>query len=60
MANNLFNQLNNQQTNNFNMNPRIQQIMNLIKQSGMSPKDLFYAKAKEMGVDPNSILNQLK
>lgn len=55
MANNLFQQLNQVQNNN----PQIQQIMNLVKQSGMTPKDLFYQKSREMGIDPNSIISQL-
>lgn len=59
MANSLFNQIN-QQTSNNQINPQIQQVINMVKESGMSPKDLFYKKAQEMGVDPNTILSQLK
>lgn len=60
MANSLYNQLNQQLQNNMMMNPQIQSIMNLVKESGKSPKELFFQKAKEMGVDPNTILSQLK
>lgn len=38
----------------------IQQMMEYVKQSGMSPKSLFYAKAHQMGVDPNKIIQQLQ
>lgn len=40
-------------------NPQVGMIMNMAKGKG-GLKNLFYTKAKEMGVDPNSILNQLK
>ncbi len=40
-------------------NPQLKEIMNLV-QSGKSPKDLFYEKAKEMGVNPEEILQYLK
>lgn len=41
-------------------NPQAKQIMDLIRTSGQSPKDLFYTMAKQKGVDPNQILNMLK
>lgn len=41
-------------------NPQMGQIMNMINQSGMSPKQLFMAQAQKMGVNPNDIINQLK
>ena len=40
-------------------NPQLKEIMNMM-QSGKSPKDLFYEKANEMGVDPNMIISQLQ
>ncbi len=58
--NNLFQSLQNQQMNNVLNNPQLNQVLKLIKQSGKSPKELFYDKAKEMGVDPDSILNKLR
>ena len=41
-------------------NPQMQQAMELIKASGNEPKRAFYALAEQKGVDPDSILNQLK
>lgn len=41
-------------------NPQFKQVMNMIQQSGKSPKDLFYEMAKQKGVNPDDILNQLK
>lgn len=43
-----------------NNNPQMKSVMDMIKKSGKSPKDLFYEKANEMGVDPESILSQLR
>ena len=61
MANNLYNQLNQQLQNNLmQSNPQLQSIMKMIKESGMTPKELFFQKAREMGVDPNTIHSQLK
>lgn len=61
MANSLYNQLNQQLQNNIiQSNPQLQAVLRMVKESGMSPKDLFFQKTKEMGVDPNSILSQLK
>lgn len=63
MANQLYNQLSQnlqqQMINNLMSNPQYTQIMNEIKSSGMSPKDYFYQKTKQMGIDPQSILSQL-
>ena len=41
-------------------NPQMQQAMDLIKASGNDPKRAFYALAEQKGIDPNSILDQLK
>lgn len=35
-------------------------MLNLVKQSGMSPKELFMKKANEMGVNIPDVLNQAK
>lgn len=38
---------------------RVTQILQEVQNSGMSAEELFYKKAKEQGVDPNSILSLL-
>ena len=43
-----------------NQNPQVKEAVNFINQSGKSPKDAFYALAKQRGVDPNEILRQLQ
>lgn len=56
MASTLF-QNSQSQNNNPMINPQVRQIMELVSQSGMSAKDLFYKKAKEMGIsDPDEYL----
>lgn len=40
-----------------NQNPQVQQ---LIQQHGGDPRQAFYATCQQMGVDPESILSQLK
>lgn len=54
MASNLYNQLNNQKKP-----ASVQDIMQEVRQSGMSAKDLFFKKAKDMGADPRRILEQV-
>lgn len=47
--------------NNMSMqNPQMQQVINLVNQNGGNPKEVFYAMAKQKGIDPNQILNMLK
>jgi hypothetical protein len=42
-------------------NPQqINDMVNEVKQSGMTPKDYFFKKLKEQGGDLNSILGQLR
>jgi hypothetical protein len=41
-------------------NPQLKQVMEAINQHGGDPKKAFYDIAKERGIDPNEILNQLK
>ena len=41
-------------------NPQLQQTLNYINQNGGNAERLFYDMAKQKGVDPNTILNQLK
>lgn len=40
-------------------NPQINQIMQMANGSG-GLKNLFYQRAQQMGIDPNTILSQLK
>ena len=44
--------------NNVNIKQLIQTLQ-YMQNSGMSAKDLFYQKAKEMGVNPDDILKML-
>ena len=46
--------------NMMNQNPQMQQVMNIVRQSGGDPKTAFYNLAKQKGVDPNEILKMLK
>lgn len=41
-------------------NPQFQQLLQMIRQSGKSPRDLFYQMAQQKGVDPEQLINQLK
>lgn len=41
-------------------NPQVAAVMKEVQANGGDAKSLFYRKAKEMGVDPQTILNQLK
>ena len=41
-------------------NPQIKQAMDYINSSGGDAKTAFYKMAKEKGVDPESILSQLR
>ena len=59
--NNLYQQMQSQQIqNNLTNNTQLQQVMQMVKASNMTPKEYFYALAKQRGVDPNTILNMLK
>jgi len=58
MANNLFNQLN-QSSQNSRRETDVNSIMQEVRQSGMSARDLFFKKVRERGIDPNSILSQI-
>lgn len=41
-------------------NPQMAQVMQYVNQNGGDAKAAFYKLAQERGIDPNSILNQLK
>ena len=43
-----------------NSNPQVASVLKEVQANGGNAKDLFYRKAKEMGIDPNSILNSLR
>ena len=43
-----------------NPNPKLTEVYNLIQQNGGDPQRDFYAKAKEMGVNGDDIINMLK
>jgi len=59
--NNLYQQMQSQTAqNNLINNPQLQQVMQLVKASNMTPKEYFYMLAKQRGVDPNAILQMFK
>lgn len=41
-------------------NPQVKQVIQMVQNSNMSPKDLFYAMAKQKGINPEQILQQLR
>ena len=41
-------------------NPQLQQVMQYIQENGGDAKTAFYNLAKQKGVDPNDILNQVR
>lgn len=41
-------------------NPQFSAVLNEIQKSGKNPKDLFYEKSKEMGVNPDDVLKTLQ
>lgn len=41
-------------------NPNFKEVMNYINQNGGDAKTAFYNLAAQKGVDPNSVLNQLR
>lgn len=41
-------------------NPQLQQTLNYINQNGGDAKQLFYNVAQQRGINPNTILDQLK
>lgn len=61
--NKLYQQLNPQSQNSIPQllnNPKFKQVVELVKNSKLPPKELFYKLAKEKGVDPETILKQLR
>ena len=51
---------NNPLMNMLQNNPQIKNVMDMVKNSNMSPRELFYQKAKEMGVNPDDVLKILQ
>ena len=47
-------------TQMFLNNPQLSQVINFIKSSGGDTQRAFYALAKQMNVNPQDVLNQLK
>lgn len=43
-----------------NSNPKMRDIMKMVQRYGNNPKDVFYALAKEKGVNPDDVLNALR
>lgn len=41
-------------------NPQVQEVMDYISKNGGDARSAFYNLAAQKGVDPNSILNQLR
>ena len=41
-------------------NPKMQSIINMMQQSGQTPKQFFYQYAQQIGVDPNQVLNMFR
>ena len=41
-------------------NPQLRQAYEYINANGGDPKQAFYKRAQEMGVDPNEIINMIK
>lgn len=41
-------------------NPTLSSIIKLVNSSGKDPRTLFYEMAEQKGVDPESILSQLR
>ena len=41
-------------------NPQLQNLMQSMNSSGMSPKQFFYSYAKQNGIDPDQFLSSLK
>lgn len=46
--------------NFLNQNPQVQQIMEECKNKGLTPQQLFYQKAEELGVNPDEIIKTLQ
>ena len=53
--NNLVNGINNL----LQSNPNLKSIINMIK-NGANPKQMFFEMAKQKGIDPSTILSQIK
>jgi len=41
-------------------NPKLNNVLQLFKSSGMSPKQFFYNYAQQNGIDPDQLINTLQ
>lgn len=41
-------------------NPQMQQVMDIVNQSGGDPKAAFYKMAEEKGINPDQVLSMLR
>lgn len=41
-------------------NPQVQQVMQYVRQNGGDAKSAFYALAKQKGIDPDTIIQQVQ
>lgn len=41
-------------------NPQLKTVLETISQNGGNAKELFYKMAQQKGIDPNTIINQVK
>lgn len=46
--------------NQMQNNPSYKKVMDKIKECNNDPQSAFYSLAKEMGADPDAVLNQVK
>jgi hypothetical protein len=44
----------------FSNSPQLQMVLNLIKNNGGNPKQVFMNLASQAGIDPQTIINQLQ
>lgn len=50
----------NNQNNTLNNHTSYSDVMKEIQESGLTAKELFFEKAKKMGIDPMSILSKIR
>lgn len=43
-----------------NNNPQVLEMIADMNKRGLTPEEYFYEQAKKRGIDPNTILNQLR
>lgn len=45
--------------NLISQNPKMQSVMQLMQNSGKTPKEFFYQYAKQQGINPDELINSL-